>query len=113
MKHYKIIIITAIILKIFISCSYSVEENEIAPPPDQCTPLISFAADIKPIIDGRCLECHNGNRFPDLRSFNNIASNAQIIKEQIVTRAMPLGSSLTTKQIATIVCWIDNGAPNN
>jgi len=77
------------------------------------TTVISFATNVKPIIDNNCVECHGGSRFPDLRSHTIIAANSGLIKNVVVTRRMPLGGSLSNEQIATISDWIDSGALDN
>ena len=90
------------------SCERNVETEE-----GDCDTNISFAQDVSPIIDGRCLECHSGTQFPDLRTFSGITDNAAIIRQQVVTGAMPIGSTLTEEQIELISCWIDNGTLDN
>jgi hypothetical protein len=98
---------------IFSSCENNVEENIEELIVNECDPAISFIEQIKPIIDNNCLQCHNGNQFPDLRTYQSIKNNISIIKEEIETRRMPLGGSLTTEEIETFVCWVNNGSLNN
>ncbi len=94
------------------SCENNVEEKyEIVN--QKCDPKTSFANQIKPIIDKNCIECHNGNQFPDLRTYKGVSDNSVIIKQQVVSRSMPLGGSLTNEEIDLIACWIDNGSLNN
>lgn len=75
--------------------------------------VISFSAEIKPIFDSRCVRCHGGGRFPDMRSLSVIQENSAIIKSAIVNRRMPQGGSLPNNQITLIRDWIDSGALNN
>ena len=96
----------------FFSCERNVEEDNISEE-DICDPEISFARDVEPIIDTRCLECHSGTIFPDLRTFSGITDNARSIQQQVVSREMPQGSTLPDDQIELISCWIDNGALDN
>jgi len=96
----------------FTSCEYNVEEETIDEV-DICNPTISFVNSIKPIIDNNCVSCHNGGQFPDLRTFNGISNNAGIVKQQVVSRSMPLGGSLSNDEIELIRCWVENGAINN
>ena len=102
-----------IILIMFISsCSYTVEEAETVI--EESCPPTSFSATIKPIIDNNCVECHNGNQFPNLSAFSGISQNANIVKRVVSDRSMPIGGgTLTQEQIDAIVCWVDNGALNN
>lgn len=76
---------------------------------------ISFSQSIKPIIEENCAisGCHNGSQFPDFRVFRNIQDNASRIKDQVVTRTMPQDGELSQDEIDLIVCWVDDGAPNN
>jgi hypothetical protein len=61
-------------------------------------------------VDG----CHNGAQTPDLRGANNIIGNASLIKQRTGNRSMPAGGrSLTDEEIATIACWVDDGASGN
>ncbi|AMC11882.1 hypothetical protein Lupro_11665 [Lutibacter profundi] len=97
----------------FISCENNVEETMEDLVVSECNSAISFSEQIKPIIDTNCLQCHNGNQFPDLRTYQSIKNFAAIIKEETQTRRMPLGGSLTTDEIKAIACWIDSGSLNN
>ena len=76
---------------------------------------VSFSATIEPIIQTRCAisGCHNGSRFPDLRTFSSIQTNASRIKARTGNKSMPQGSSLSQEQIDAIACWVDDGALNN
>ena len=111
MKNRFILILIACQGILFLSCENNIEEElqEIK----ECDPNISFSKVIKPIIDNNCLQCHNGNQFPDLRTYESIRINASKIKEETQSRRMPISSSLTTTEIEAIACWVDSGALNN
>jgi uncharacterized membrane protein len=111
-KSLKKVIILVALFAAFSSCENYVEDyQEIIVK--ECDPQISFINDIKPIIDNNCVSCHNGNQFPDLRTYNGISANSRIVKEQVVNRTMPIGGSLSNEEIELISCWIDNGSKNN
>lgn len=76
---------------------------------------VSFAATIKPIVEGNCAisSCHNGSQHPDFRVFKNIQDNAGQIKALTGDGTMPQEGSLTQNQINQIACWVDDGALNN
>ncbi|WP_281989471.1 c-type cytochrome [Aquimarina aggregata] len=97
----------------FSSCEYNVENEDGPIEIDLCDPAISFATQVKPIIDNNCITCHGGNQAPDLRTFAGISANAERVKDQVTTRRMPLGGSLSNEQIETIRCWVENGGLNN
>ncbi len=78
----------------------------------------AFAANISPLIQSRCAipGCHaagSGNGPGQLISYSDIANAASRIRIVIGNGAMPQGSSLTTAEKNSIVCWIDSGKPNN
>lgn len=110
----KNIIIIVLIHLVCIACENNVEE-ETAPVngEDTCDTAISFSSDVKSIIDTNCITCHNGNQFPDLRTFEGVSNNATSVRTQVVSRRMPLGGSLSNEEIELIRCWIDSGALNN
>ena len=74
---------------------------------------ISFATDIKPILDTKCATtgCHNGDNGStrNWTIFDNVKSNAKHIKLRTGNKTMPLGDTLTQDQINLIACWVDDG----
>ncbi|HLK69392.1 MAG TPA: cytochrome c [Bryobacteraceae bacterium] len=94
---------------------------------DSGTPQVTFARDIAPIFQEKCQECHRkGTAAPmSLVSYEETRPWAKSIKQRVITRNMPpwhldktVGiqhfqndRSLTDPQIATIVRWVDAGAP--
>lgn len=98
---------------ITISCQNNVLETEEIQE-EACNEEISFVTTIKPIIDTNCLQCHNGNQFPDLRTYQGINQNAEAIKNETSSRRMPFGdATITTEEIKVISCWVESGALNN
>lgn len=100
------------------ACNY--EKEDLLGPPVNCDPATTtFAAHVNPIIQGNCTTgtaCHgqgSSNGPGALLTYDQIESSAESIKAAVVSRLMPQGSSLTTEQINTISCWVDQGAPNN
>ncbi len=96
------------------SCLKNVEETiEETPETDPCA-TITYAINVKPIIDNNCIQCHGtGGNFPNLTTYNGTSANASSVKAEVVSRRMPQGSSLTTAEIEAISCWVDAGALNN
>jgi len=88
---------------------------------------VSFAKDIAPIFQAKCEECHRkGTNAPmSLVTYEETRPWAKAIRERVITRQMPpwhidktVGiqhfqndRSLSDAQIATIVRWVDSGAP--
>jgi len=99
----------------------------IAAAADVGTTPVTFAKDIVPIFQEKCLECHRkGTAAPmSLVSYEETRPWAKSIRERVITRNMPpwhvdktVGiqhfqndRSLSDSQIATIVRWVDSGSP--
>jgi len=88
---------------------------------------VTFAKDVAPIFQAKCEECHRkGTAAPmSLVTYEETRPWAKAIRERVIKRQMPpwhldktVGiqqfsndRSLTDAQIATIVRWVDSGAP--
>src|SRR5579864_5654627 len=88
---------------------------------------VTFATDVASILQERCQECHHkGSMAPmSLVSYEETRPWAKSIRQRVITRQMPpwhidktVGVqkfkndiSLTDDQIATVVRWVDAGAP--
>ncbi|MCX8507017.1 MAG: urate hydroxylase PuuD [Alphaproteobacteria bacterium] len=77
---------------------------------------LSLVADIQPIINERCLACHNGPEAPKQLDFTNISitrANAQQIYQQVyVQKAMPQNNAtqITDEERAKFGNWYEQGA---
>ena len=88
---------------------------------------VTFAKDVAPILQRNCQNCHRPGQIGpmSLLTYRDARPWARSIKQRVQTREMPpwfidrdLGVqkfkndvSLTEEEIATIVQWVDNGAP--
>src|SRR5436190_20891120 len=93
----------------------------------QSTTQATFTKDVAPIFQRSCQTCHRPDSFApmSLLTYEDARPWAKAIKENIVKRNMPpwhidrnVGISefansvaLTDDEIATIVNWVDGGAP--
>ena len=101
-----------------------------AESPAADTATVSFANDVMPIIQSRCVNCHGGQRVEKgllMRSYDEILAGsdngpvvipsdaANSLMVQLVTSLkMPKkGPKLTPPQIQIITEWVAAGAPNN
>src|SRR5437773_9421140 len=91
------------------------------------TTQATFTKDVAPIFQRSCQTCHRPNTFApmSLLTFEDARPWAKAIKEKVITRNMPpwhidrnVGISefansvaLPDEDIATIVNWVDGGAP--
>jgi mono/diheme cytochrome c family protein len=85
----------------------------------------TFTKDVAPILYSRCVECHRpGEIAPmSLLSYKEVRPWAKSIKQRVLERSMPPWSAdpkyghfandptLSEKEIATIVGWVDAGSP--
>lgn len=91
---------------------------------------ISFANDILPILQSRCINCHGGNRTEknlSLKTYDDVMSGSENgpvvtagnaadskLVELIVSQKMPKrGPKLTPSQVQLIADWVNQGALNN
>ena len=99
----------------------------ISAPAESTGRPVTFTKDIAPIFQEKCQECHRkGTAAPmSLVSYEETRPWAKAIRERVVSRNMPpwhidksVGiqhfmndRSLSDAQVATIVKWVDSGAP--
>jgi uncharacterized membrane protein len=98
------------------------------PPAEGAT--VSFANDIMPIIQSRCIGCHGGERTQeglDLKTHASIMAGSNngavviagdaansLLVEMVATQKMPKrGPKLTPPQIQLITDWVNQGALDN
>ena len=91
---------------------------------------VSFANDILPIIESRCVNCHGGNRTEEglnLTSHAKILAGSDngpvvvpgdavnsLVVEMVATQKMPKrGPKLTPPQIQLLSDWVSQGALDN
>jgi hypothetical protein len=98
-----------------------------APPDADTRSPATFSKDVAPILQRRCEVCHRpGTAAPmSLLTYNEARPWAKSIKQRVEAREMPPwhidrtqgiqqfknDRSLTDAEIATIVSWVDGGAP--
>lgn len=78
----------------------------------------TFSADVNPIVQSFCNAsgCHatGSNNGPGpLTNYTQVFNARASIRPAIASGLMPQGSSLTTAQKNSFLCWIDSGAPND
>jgi SprB repeat len=77
-------------------------------------PSVSFADDIKPLIDTNCSKsgCH-GDTQTSFSNYTEIKAKASQIKTLTGNGTMPKTGSLSSTQIAIIACWVNEGGLDN
>jgi len=97
---------------------------------EPATAPISFAGDVMPIFESRCINCHGGDQTReglDMKTYESLMagsengpvvapgdSNNSKLVELLLNGKMPKrGPKLTPAETQTIVDWVDAGALNN
>ncbi len=80
----------------------------------------SYADEVAAILQTNCdgSTCHIGGTtgLPDWSDFSELQNKSVRVKTKILDGTMPpasSGKSLSQAEIDIIVCWVDDGAPNN
>lgn len=82
-------------------------------------PAKSFVTDVSPVFQTSCAinsGCHAGgsNNGPGpLLNYSQIFNARAEIRSAVASGHMPLNATLAATEKNAILCWIDNGAPNN
>jgi hypothetical protein len=82
-------------------------------------PAKSFSLDVNPIIQSSCATssgCHGSGSATGpgpLLTYSQIFNARFTIRAEVSAGHMPPNGGLQAAQKAVIMCWIDNGAPNN
>lgn len=99
-------------------------------PAEAPAATVSFANDVMPIIQSRCVNCHGGDRIEEsllMTTYANIMAGSEngpiivpgdpvnsLLVELITNQKMPKrGPKLTPPQVQIITEWVAAGAPNN
>jgi len=105
-------------------------EPAVATQPAAQGATVSFANDILPIIESRCINCHGGQRTEkelDMKTFDSLmagSENGPVVTpgdaahskfvELVATQKMPKrGPKLTPPQVQLFTDWVNQGALNN
>ncbi|HAM73443.1 MAG TPA: hypothetical protein DCM86_17555 [Verrucomicrobiales bacterium] len=98
----------------------------LGPPSDLIArPTPDWARDVAPILQNRCIRCHSpGNIGPwSMTNYAAVKFVAEAIKDEVLSQRMPpwhadphVGkfandSSLRPEEAATLIAWVDGGAP--
>jgi len=99
-------------------------------PTEASSATVSFANDVMPIIQSRCINCHGGERVEkglNLGSYADLMAGSEngpvivpgdaansLLVELVTNQKMPKrGPKLTPPQVKTITDWVAAGALNN
>jgi uncharacterized protein (DUF2141 family) len=78
---------------------------------------VSYINEIRNIIIASCNlpQCHSGsNGLPAFTSYADVEIRKNTIKTRLLNNSMPIApGTISTENRQKIICWIDDGAPNN
>jgi mono/diheme cytochrome c family protein len=112
------------------STSTPLPTETIAATAEPSAAFVSFANDILPILESRCVKCHGGEQTKeglDLKTYESLMAGSQngpvvtagsaedsYLARQIIEGEMPKrGPKLTPNEIQLVIDWINQGAQNN
>lgn len=107
----------AVFVVVLFACS---KQKDVAIAPSDCssTPK-SFSLNVNPIIQSTCATnsgCHgegSTNGPGELLNYIEISNAHLAIRAAVSSGLMPLNKTLSGTDKSKIICWIDDGAPNN
>ena len=101
----------------FCVVSSCAKDKVVSNPVVNCTDSVYFSAQITPMIQDNCLNCHNtGGTLPILTNHSEISSNASAVLNTLygTPQLMPQGGpALNDTLIQQFACWIEQGKKNN
>ena len=111
----KILFLSLIVIVLFSCKKEKAAEPKIAVNTSNCDTTITYTSQIKAIIDSKCVSCHAGSGpgphdYRTYLGFKPHVDDGHINNRVVVLQDMPQGSSLSSADISTISCWIQNGA---
>ena len=111
-------VLAILTFSVFISFSCSKDNDDGGSSLDCNSVPKTFTADVNPTIQATCniSGCHatgSTNGPGPLTNYTQVFNARAAIRSAVSTGRMPQGSSLSTSQKNSILCWIDSGAPNN
>ena len=114
----KIWIFLALMCVGFTACSGDeLMEEEMMEEDDCADTNFTYTNDVKQILESSCAlsGCHNGQTsLPDYTNYDGIFAVSTRAASRVQSRSMPpasAGITLSDSDINTIVCWVENGAP--
>jgi hypothetical protein len=101
-----ILFVALISVGLFTGCS---KDNTTNPYTPSCDGTVkSYSIDVAPLIESDCSGCHQ-----NFSTYSNLYASRNSVRSMVVSGQMPQGGGLSDADRNKIVCWIDNGAPNN
>ena len=119
MKKVLCVLIIVGVITVIYSCSKSGGTNNPNPTPSVCDNISkTWSTDVSPLITSFCNQpgCHNTgsvNGPGPLTTHAQVFAARSQIRDAVQSGRMPQNATLSAEQKNKIICWINNGAPNN
>lgn len=124
MKKGSQFLVSAAVLLLIMSFTLKKKEMYSNIKNTSCDTIIYFKEQIMPILQDKCVSCHNTQNKKHniaLDTYDNIIKTIEVeegeneLSEVIVRNSMPPGShqKLTPEEKAIVLTWIKQGMPNN
>jgi hypothetical protein len=123
-RFLRFLLLSGTLLTMLTACEYDFIEPTppVAPPPTDDT--ISFAQDVQPFFNAKCVNCHKGSIAPDLttgKSYTALVSGNYIVTGNPATSELyivckpggSMASYTTTEELDLLYRWIYAGAKND
>ncbi|MBD2767101.1 c-type cytochrome [Hymenobacter sp. BT664] len=118
--HYLLAGLSATVLSLAASCTYSHGNPDATPNPCGIDPqTVTFSGVVKPIFDANCRRCHGSSSSTNLSDYdaiNRSSSEAILGTIEHAPNYSPMpknGAKLSDCDIERIRMWIAAGKPNN
>jgi hypothetical protein len=99
------------------SCTKDKVGGDMPYPEVICSDTVSFSNEILPIIQNKCMGCHDNQNGYSLTNHQNISSNYAAIVGSMKGQGYQLmpqgGPALPDSIIQKIQCWVNQGMKNN
>lgn len=92
--------------------------KDTAPDPE-CDIQVSFSQEVMPLLQDKCVACHNGSQPPNLTTHGSVSVSADDVLSRISLAEgdgslMPQGGPrLADSLIQKVKCWINQGKLDN
>lgn len=113
-KQKSLLVGIALIYLLAAACTKKQAEEFKPETPDHPETNVSYAATIGPLFQTKCAGCHSGSGRGTtawlFTGYSSVRNDADRIRNAVVvTRAMPMGGSLSAAELESVRKWFDQG----
>ena len=119
-RFTKLVSMLVVVVCLVVACTKRHDDTIGTSGSGNCSgPAKSFAADVNPIIQSSCAGsafCHGSGSTAGpgpLLTYTQVFNARSSVRSAVSSGRMPPNGGLSATQKNSIMCWIDDGAPNN